>query len=365
MTGLVNWRGFSLSETPSLDGKVAVITGGAAGIGREMTAQLLLHGVEKVYILARTESKYDDAKNEWLDKRGIQWTDSDKRSEFIKCDLSDIEDVKRVADELLSKLDRLDMLLDNAGLPTVPDYTLSPQGIETIFATNHVGHFTLTNMLLPLIESTAAKYGNARIVVTASSFHMGCQELDLSLVTSPTRIKSPASIDSCWRYARSKLANILFTRELAHRMDKKGVKNVYVNCFFPGNIPTEAMDSWKDLFGAVGGGLMKGAFHFLGQSETDAAATAIFLATSSEVERGDLKGKYFIPIATEDKTSKIAEDMDLARNLWYWSDNKVSETLGKDWQKGNTKTEQTEQTEQKGKHSKMVDDVEHSPEELA
>ena len=77
---------------------------------------------------------------------------------------------------------------------------------------------------------------------------------------------------------------------------------------------------------------MKGTFWILGQSSTDAAASAIFLATSPDVAKRDLKGKYFIPIATEDKTSKIAEDMDLARNLWYWSDSKVAETLGKGWQ---------------------------------
>ena len=215
----------------------------------------------------------------------------------------------------------------------MPDYTLSPQGIETIFATNHVGHYVLTNLLLPLIESTARRYGDARIANTSSSFHMACQELDLSLVTSPTRVKSPPNIDSCWRYARSKLAVILFTRQLAHILQKKGINNVYANCFFPGNIPTEAMDTWKELFGPLGY-LMKGSFWVLGQSSTDAAATAIFLATSPEVVKRDLKGKYFIPIATEDKTSQIAEDMDLARNLWYWTDSKVAETLGKGWQEG-------------------------------
>ncbi|KAI9875306.1 MAG: hypothetical protein M1830_008641 [Pleopsidium flavum] len=335
MTGLINYRGFSLSETPKLTGKIAVITGGQAGIGREMSAQLLLHGIEKVYILARTPSKYEDSKEQWLHTRGITIEDSGKRSEYIECDLSDIRDVKRVTDELLSKLDRLDMLINNAGLPTVPDYTLSPQGVETIFATNHLGHYVLTNLLLPLIESTASNYGDARIVVTSSSFHMGCQELDLNLLTSPTRIKWPASIDSCWRYARSKLATILFTRQLTKILQRKGANNVYVNCFFPGNIPTEAMDTWKQLFGPLGY-LMKGTFWILGQSTTDAAATAIFLASSQEVVRGDMKGKYFIPIATEDKTSKIAEDMDLARNLWYYSDSKVAETLGKDWQKGVT-----------------------------
>jgi len=217
----------------------------------------------------------------------------------------------------------------------VPDYTLSPQGIETIFATNHVGHYTLTNLLLPLIESTASKYGDARIVNTTSSFHMGCQELDLSLVTSPTPVKWPANIDSCWRYARSKLAVILFTRQLAKILQKKGANNVYANCFFPGNIPTEAMDTWKQLFGPVGY-LMKGTFWVLGQSSTDAAATAIFLASSHDVVKRELKGKYFIPIATEDKTSLIAEDMELARNLWYWSDSKVAETLGKGWMEGGT-----------------------------
>ncbi|KAI9750000.1 MAG: hypothetical protein M1835_001454 [Candelina submexicana] len=331
MTGLINYQGFSLSETPSLHGKVAVVTGGQAGIGREMTAQLLLHGIEHVYILARSESKYSDALKEWSEQRGIKAADAEKRSDFMKCDLSDIEDVKRVVDVLLSRLDRLDILIDNAGLPTVPEYALSPQGIETIFATNHVGHYTLTNLLLPLLESTASAHGNARIVVTSSSLHMACQELDLSSVTSPTRIKSPASLDSCWRYARSKLANILFTRELAHRLEKKGVKSVHVNCFFPGNIPTEAMDTWKQLFGPLGG-LVKGAFQFVGQSPADAAATAIYLAASPEVEEKALNGKYFIPIATEDKTSKIGEDKDLAKNLWYWTDNKVAQTLGKGWQ---------------------------------
>ncbi len=115
MTGLINYQGFSLSETPSLQGKVAVITGGQAGIGREVTAQLLLHGIEQVYILARNEYKYNDALKEWSEQRGIATEDGKKRSDFIKCDLSDIEDVRRVADELLSKLDRLDILINNAG----------------------------------------------------------------------------------------------------------------------------------------------------------------------------------------------------------------------------------------------------------
>lgn len=95
------------------------------------------------------------------------------------------------------------------------------------------------------------------------------------------------------------------------------------------------MDTWKELFG-VAGSLVKNAFRFIGQSSTDAATTAIFLAASLDVERRQLKGKYFIPIAVEDRTSKIAEDMDLARKLWDWTDMKVSETLGKGWERNST-----------------------------
>ncbi|OCK86008.1 putative short chain dehydrogenase/reductase [Lepidopterella palustris CBS 459.81] len=332
ITGIITHPNFKLSDTPDLSGKVAVVTGGQAGIGREITAQLLLHGITKVYILARTESKYNDAKEEWAGKNGLKKDDVETRTEFVQCDLSSIKDVSRAANELLSKLDRLDILINNAALPTIPDYILSPDGIETIFATNHVGHFTLTNILLPLIERAAASAGDARIVNTTSSLHMSCQELDLSQLTSPTRTKYPASFDSSWRYGRSKLANILFTRDLAHRLQKKGIANVYVNCFFPGNIPTDAMDTWKQLFGKVVGKLFKGIFQVIGQSPTDGAATAMFLATSKDVETGDVKGKYFVPIASENKTSPIAEDKDLAKNLWYWTDHQVTEVLGKGWQ---------------------------------
>jgi len=248
LTGIVTHRDFKLADTPDLAGKVAVITGGQSGIGREITAQLLLHGVAKVYILARSESKFQESIAEWVNKKGLKRSDVESRTEFVPCDLSSVHDVARAANDLLRKLDRLDILFNNAALPPSPDYSSSPEGIESIFAVVHVGHFALTNILLPLIERTASSFGGARIVNTNSSLHMACQELDLNLLTSPKPIKSPAALDGIWRYARGKLAGIMFTRELANRLQKKGVSNVYVNSFFPGNIPTDAMDTWKLFF---------------------------------------------------------------------------------------------------------------------
>lgn len=100
------------------------------------------------------------------------------------------------------------------------------------------------------------------------------------------------------------------------------------------------MDTWKDLLGSIPGGVFKRVVQMVGQSPIDAAATAIYLATSPEVETKDQKGKYFIPIATEDKTSKIAEDKDLAKNLWYWCDGQVTKALGRDWEQSPSEIEE-------------------------
>ena len=113
--GMVSTRGFTVDQVPSLEDKVAVITGGQSGIGREVSTLLLLNNIGKIYILARTISKYEDAKRDWVEQRGLGKDSIDTRTEFIQCDLSDITSVKQVASDLLRKLDRLDVLFNNAG----------------------------------------------------------------------------------------------------------------------------------------------------------------------------------------------------------------------------------------------------------
>jgi len=222
-------------------------------------------------------------------------------------------------------------LINNAALSPVKSRALSPQGIEPIWSTNVVGPFILTNILLPRLEGTATEFGSARVVVSSSSLHMACQELKFESLLEEKSEKCPEALDACWRYGRSKLGNILFTTELAKRLDKRGSDGVFANSFFPGNVPTEAMDTWKDLLGSIPGGVFKRVVQMVGQSPEDAAATAIYLAASPEVESKGQKGKYFIPIATEDKTSKLAEDKDLAKNLWYWCDGQATKALGRGW----------------------------------
>lgn len=320
MSGFFTYRNFSLQDTPPLDGKVAVVTGGQAGIGEEIVAQLLLHNVRKVYIVARSKSKYLRAQENWRQRHGIVLSENDDRLEFIQCDLGDIKSVKDAADEITAKTDRLDILICNAGLGVGPQYKRSPQNIEVVFATNCVGHQVLATLLLPLLRRTInqGKAQEARIVVTSSSFHQFCRKIDLNLLTSPSRPK-PAIVDGLWRYGRSKLGNILFTRELARRLEQgtdPADRHIYANVFFPGNIVTEQWNSWNDYFGRVGGSIMRRLFSLIGQSTQDGAATAIYLAASQAIRENGTRGQYFIPIATPCKTTPVAADMRLARELW-------------------------------------------------
>lgn len=189
----------------------------------------------------------------------------------------------------------------------------------------------LTNILLPLIEYTAASFEQSRIIVTTSSLYVLCQEISLDSLTSTTPPKSPAVYDGWWRYGRSKLADILLTRYLAKLESGKGYP-VYPNCFFPGNIATDAMDTWKDMIGSGLGSIPKEIFKYIGQSPVDGATTAMYLAASDDVVTKDLKGQYFVPVAADAGLDSVALDNDLMNNLWYWSGHKVTEVLGKGWE---------------------------------
>ncbi|KAJ6124830.1 hypothetical protein N7471_012147 [Penicillium samsonianum] len=334
MTGIFTYRNFSLENTPALNGRVAVVTGGQAGIGKEITTQLLLHGIEKVIIIARSEDRYITAREEWRQQKGIS-LDNDARSEFVKCDLGNIQDVKAAAEKIKQVTDRVHILVCNAAISVQNEYKRSPQNIERVFATNCVGHQVLTMSLLPLLKNGVTPDNDVRIVVASSSFHFWCQHLDLDLLFSSSRVKWPSLYDGVWRYGRSKLGNILFAKELSRRLledQDPASKQIYVNSFFPGNIVTDQWLGWDSYFGRFLGWLIRTAGSWLGQSLEDGAATALYLAASHEVREQNHRGQYFIPIATLCEPSAISRDMKLAQDMWDWIDAQATETLGLDWQ---------------------------------
>ena len=208
------------------------------------------------------------------------------------------------------------------GLGVSTQYNRSPQNIESVFAANCVGHQLLVTILLPLLKRVIidSPTSDARIVVTTSSMHMFCQRLDFDLLMAPNPTSRFRVVDAVWRYGRSKLGDILLTKELSRRLqegnDPAG-KNIYVNCFFPGNIVTEQWIGWNELFGKPIGMIMRTFFSlFMGQNREDGAATALYLGASDLPREKNQRGQYFIPVATADWPSKIACDEKVARDLW-------------------------------------------------
>ncbi|CUS13645.1 unnamed protein product [Tuber aestivum] len=341
-SGFMQTVEWTLSECPPLRSKIAVITGGQSGIGAEIVKQLLLHDIGHVVVLARSREKFEFAREGWGECRSHE--EVVERVEFVECDLTDLKVVDKVGKELLGRLGRLDMLFLNAvdengrglvlidqrhiAIPHIPNYELSPQGVETIFAANHLGHFHLTDTLLPLLRSTPKTHSvsSTRIIVSSSFLHHLCGSIDVQSLTSPIppASKLGTAYASLYRYARSKLANILFAKALSRRL---GDEKVFVNAYFPGNIPTSSMDTWKEHFGYAFGGVFSEFFRWMGQTLEDGATTGVFLAAAKEVEADGCRGEYWAPIARKESCSTAAEDERLAERLWVWSEGFVKGAL--------------------------------------
>ena len=281
---------------------------------------LLRNGAQKVFVIARNKDKFLTAQEDWR-RRVTSFITNDKpRAEFVGCDLSDLNNVRAAADKIKSKTDKIHILICNAGLGVPYEYQVSPQGIDRVFAANCVGHQALVTMLLPCLKRAVPSSPNgARVVVTSSSLHMCCWNLDLGLLKTQSRVKWPALYDGVWRYGRSRLGNILFAKELSRRLmqDSDSASNrIYVNSFFPGNIVTDQWHDWKSYFGSCIGNLMRLGGSWFGQSVEDGAATAIYLAASEDVSRTNSRGRYFVPIATPCDPSSRAKDVTLGIRLW-------------------------------------------------
>jgi retinol dehydrogenase 12 len=213
-------------------------------------------------------------------------------------DLSLLGEVKRVGREIAAAEPRIDVLINNAG-NVFPTRKLTPDGLERTFATNHMAYFVLTHELRERLVASAP----ARIVSTASRAHVGhaLDFGDLQLAKSYSVMRA---------YGRSKLANILFTRELARRLAGTGVT---ANCIHPGFVSTGLGQRGGGFFGAV----VRFFFRFAGPPEPG-AANIVHLASSPDV--AGITGGYFVPVGRQAEPSAAARDDLAARRLWEESE---------------------------------------------
>lgn len=284
-----------------MQGKTVVITGGNAGIGKATAIALAKKGA-RVVITSRSETKAKTAVSE------IQTASSNNSVEFVLVDLSSQESVCKAAEELKSKCPKIDVLINNAGC-YVSELQMNADGIEMQFGTNHLGHFLLTNLLIENIKSA----GKARIINLASIAHKSTRELDLNDINYQNQEYGG------WKsYSRSKFCNILFTKELAKRLEKDGIT---VNAVHPGGVRTEIAEKNANWFTKLGWVVMK---PFMITVEKG-AATSVHLASSDKVE--GITGKYWVR-SKEEWSNRPSQDPDLASKLWK----KSEELVGQEFQ---------------------------------
>lgn len=262
--------------------RTILITGSTDGIGKQTALELARNGMS-VIIHGRSETKCRETIDE------ISASVPAAKLDHVTGDLSSLRSVRLLAASVKNRTDRIDVLLNNAGV-FMNEKVMTEDGFEMTFAVNHLAPFLLTRELQPLLENAQAP----RVITVSSIAHRNG-------VIDMTNLNSERSFSGYGSYAASKLANILFTQELSERLK---AKKITANCLHPGVVGTK---------------LLKKGFNGMNGSETleQGAETSVFLASSSEVE--DVTGAYFVRKKIS-AVSAAANDPVIRKQLWEISE---------------------------------------------
>jgi NAD(P)-dependent dehydrogenase (short-subunit alcohol dehydrogenase family) len=272
----------------SMQGKVCIVTGANSGIGKATSLGLAKMGAT-VVMVCRERTKGEEAQNEIKTKSGNDAID------LLLADLSSQDSIRQLVENFLQHYTQLHVLVNNAGGVNL-SRRVTVDGFEMTFAVNYLAPFLLTNLLLDKLKASAP----ARIVNVSSESHESAyiKMDDLQLEKKYRLMRA---------YGQSKLALVLFTYELARRLQGTGVT---ANCLHPGFVATNIGQSGV---GRVGRSIVKLIFSSLGISPEEGAKTSIYLASSPDIE--GVTGKYFvksIPV----RSAPISYDESLQRQLW-------------------------------------------------
>ncbi|KAL9125377.1 MAG: hypothetical protein Q9217_005412 [Psora testacea] len=299
--GLFGGKTFTpATDIPNISGKVFLVTGGNAGLGYEAITQIAAHNPQAIYLAARTPSKGEAAVTE------LKKTNPKTDIIYLPLDLSSFASISAAAKEFQSKSNRLDCLMNNAGIMAVPAAE-TKEGYELQFGTNYMGHALLTKLLMPTLRATAQEPGaDVRIVNLTSEAHKFWNLPSIQLDQEKLKPLGPWA-----KYGHSKLANILFTRSLAETYPE--ITSVAIH---PGIIKTDLYlpNQQASLITRMGLAIM-GSFR---GTVATGALNQLWAATGKEDELES--GAYYRPIASKSGGSSCAQNMELAKQLRDWTE---------------------------------------------
>ena len=277
-----------------MNGKTVLITGASAGIGLQTALELAKQGAE-VVIVGRDEGRTAQAVELIKSQTGNQ------AISYLLADLSSQKDVRKLAQDFKNKYNKLDVLLNNAGAIFL-SRKVSVDGYEMSLALNHLNYFLLTDLLLDMVKARPS----GRIINVASRAHYGGH-------VNFDDLQSQHGYNGMKVYGTSKLMNVLFTYELARRLQST---NVTANCLHPGFVASNFAGN-NGWFVRMGMKFMSGRI-----SVEDGAKCSIYLASSPDVQ--GVSGKYFNYDLKETRSSDESYDEAEAKRLWDVSEKLVS-----------------------------------------
>ncbi|TMW68951.1 hypothetical protein Poli38472_001107 [Pythium oligandrum] len=300
------------SHIPSLTNKLAIVTGANSGIGYEAALELARKGAH-VVLACRHEGRGNEAVTKIEEE--LKTTPDAGKVEFMQLDVSDQSSVKRFVTEFKKTHDRLDMLINNAGILGIP-YTETVDGFEAQMGTNHLGHFTLTAQLFDVLKASPP----SRIVNVSSVAHRTALIYD-----EDKPMISKEKYEPWLAYSNTKLANLLFTMELTRRCEANGVTGVSAIACHPGfatsNLPTAAVQTQSWLMSwvyRIGSSIPIYQTAAMGALPTLYAATGVNAKSGQFIGPNGFRNWWGHPMVEEPYPA--AKSASAGRKLWEWSE---------------------------------------------
>ncbi|QKX57472.1 uncharacterized protein TRUGW13939_04586 [Talaromyces rugulosus] len=323
-----------LDSIEDLSGKIAIVTGGAKGIGLETTIYLASKGAT-VYVASRksegTDAGIEEARRRVKATDTGKSEDSDEKIKHHELDLSSMQTAWQSAQTFKKLEQKLDILICNAGVSMTTLQKLSPDGYEEMFAVNHLGHFAFVTALLDLVKNTADTTEDGRIVFTISDAYKQAKTLDYDMLktSKPDDGKALKDIGDAWmRYAASKLALVYSTIEFSNRLRNADLANIYLNACHPGNAIGTTLGTGNQT--AVHP-MMERAVRALlnvliGNSTIDSAKTQVYLAANKSIKENSVHGENWEPAFTTfggtykgcaaKEYTQLGQDAEERKKLW-------------------------------------------------
>ncbi|KAK3051584.1 hypothetical protein LTR09_007239 [Extremus antarcticus] len=299
-------------EVPDLSSRVVLITGGTAGLGYETALSLAAHNPGHIFFTGRSQSSANKLIKEVNSKFPSTPID------FVKCDLVSLEAVRDAAQDVLSRTDRLDVLFANAGVMALPP-GLTSNGYEVQFGINHVGHSLLVKLLTPLMEATAVRHGDVRIVWNTSLGYQFAPKGGIIFDKLKTTHEDIAPMLATWgRYGQSKLANILYARAYAKRHPSITSVSIHPGISATGLVTNLSFAQRAFIYVTTIGSMIPAEQCAWNQQW---AATAPLGKGERQIE----SGTYYEPVGIKGQLKNEARNDELAEKLWNWTQEELKD----------------------------------------